>query len=372
MLENNLQPSTYTDSCRDGIIHFLETIRYTEPGEPSLGRWKYNAGMLRPYALISTMWAVNILRKLDAWKDVPGQIQSDAIDFMKSCQRPDGFFQDPFVDNDALAMDQPFVEADGWAQMDCFDTLRSLGATPKFPRPASIHASLKDMDESLRWMEGQDWSNPWLVGERWSRATRAYLNSVESPDPEILEQWFGFVENDVLNPVTGYPDLAGCNQPDVAMAGLFKILFSYLAAERSYPFIEAAIDSTLALQSAEGDFAPRPDLRTPDGSTYVIRYARDMCINWDALWSLRTLDKMAQHSYRPNDLMDCSTRFSDCLMRDYRKPDGGFAFAADHCLLIHQGHKLSAPLSQGDIIGTFMCLECFEYTDEWLGQVAGN
>ena len=149
------------------------------------------------------------------------------------------------------------------------------------------------------------------------------------------------------------------------MAGLFKLLFAYIDAERPYPYAAQAIDSVLAMQSEAGDFAPRFDLPTPDGSTYVIRYAQDMCINWDALWVLRQLDKELQGQHRHADIARAAQRLAECLLRDYRKPDGGFAFAAEHCLLIHQAVKISKPFPEGDMVGAFMCLECLRYADEW-------
>jgi hypothetical protein len=152
------------------------------------------------------------------------------------------------------------------------------------------------------------------------------------------------------------------------MAGLFKLYFAYIETRRTYPYAAQAIDSVLAMQSEAGDFAQRPELPTPDGSTYVIRYARDMCINWDSVWVLRQLDKQLKGEYRHADIVRAAQRLAECLLRDYRKPDGGFAFAADHCLLIHQGVKLSPPLPVSDMVGTRMCLECLSYADEWSGD----
>lgn len=182
------------------------------------------------------------------------------------------------------------------------------------------------------------------------------------------QKWFDFVEKHVLNPDTGYPDMAGCNEPDVAMAGLCKILFAYLAIGRDYPYPERAIDATLALQEIQGDFKVRPDIHPPEGQKFILRYARDMCINWDAMWVLRTLDAQLRGQYRRDDLVASSTALAECLIRDYQKPDGGFAFAADHCLMIHMGIWLGEPFPVGDVIGTFMCVECLKYADEWIGQ----
>lgn len=57
-------------------------------------------------------------------------------------------------------------------QMDCSDTIRSLGSKPLYPIPQRIHDNGK---QENRWPYDGDWSNPWLMGERFNRAVRALV-----------------------------------------------------------------------------------------------------------------------------------------------------------------------------------------------------
>jgi hypothetical protein len=373
--------SNSINSIHGDVLKWLESVRYPDEG---WGRWKYSKGMVRPYGLIATRLALSIYDQLDALPSISPEQKQEGIAFLQSCQDTDGFFKDPLVSDKDLAMGHSYVKEDFWVQMDATGALRQLGAKPLYGPPTKVHSNLQG-EEGMDWLRGLDWSNPWLNGERFSRAVSAVCGGVyawssktpageETADPEqakrmaSLEELFRFMETKVMSPSTGLPDAGGCHHPDVAMAGLFKLLFAYIDAKRPFPYATAAIDSILELQSDAGDFAQRPDLPKPDGSTYVIRYERDMCINWDALWTLRQLDKETGRSHRHGDIVRAAERLSECLLRDYRKPDGGFAFAADHCLLIHQAMKISKPLPESDIVGTFMCLECLRYTNEWISE----
>jgi hypothetical protein len=377
MMQSSMNEN-YVEQVREGVLDWMESVRDRSEG---WGRWKYNAHMQRPHGLISTRFALAILEQFGVLESIGAKEKAEAIAYLQSCQDTDGFFKDPLVSAKDLSAGHSYVMQDLWMQMDATGALKVLGAKPLHAPPKQVHSDLQG-EEGLDWLRGLDWTNPWLEGERFNRAVAAlrggvYAWSSKNPpgatplDPEVkrrmasLEELFHFLETKVMSPGSGLPDAAGCKHPDVAMAGLFKLLFAYIDAERPYPYAAQAIDSVLAMQSEAGDFAPRFDLPTPDGSTYVIRYAQDMCINWDALWVLRQLDKELKGQHRHADIARAAQRLAECLLRDYRKPDGGFAFAAEHCLLIHQAVKISKPFPEGDMVGAFMCLECLRYADEW-------
>lgn len=364
-----MHPNTTTGflaQAKAGALAYLRALHDASGGE---GRWKHNAGMARPCALVATRFALETLHGLGELDNLPKGIRDGAIRYLRECQDRDGFFKDPLVGEGVLVRGHGFHWPDLWGQMDCRAVLRKLGAEPRYPAPEPVQG---EGDNGGAWLTGGDWRNPWLMGDRFSRAVKATVvrpKAGQASAPEWLaavEPWFAFVEERVLDPETGLPDAAGCAEPDVAMAGLFKLLFAYLHVGRRYPHIEAAIDSTLALQETEGDFARRDELSPPSGRTFVLRYARDMCINWDAVWTLRTLDRMGGAAHRHKDIVEAGCALAECLLHDYRKPDGGFAFAADHCLMVHMGVWLSDALPESDVAGTFMALECLRYADEWL------
>lgn len=366
--------NSYDSRVKDGIIAWLETVRYNEKG---WGRWKYNAGMIRPYALRASSLAIE--QFIIPWQlidHISTNDRRDSLLFFQSCQDVDGYFKDPLVSDQDLAQNQPFNWTDIWLQMGSANTITALGGTPTYPQPRITHVDYDAGKEVHDWISQLDWSNPWLQGERFARSVytsyAARWQNRNIADATGLATAFDFIEEQVLNPVTGMPDKAGCHEPDTAMAGLFKIMFAYLAVKRPLPFARAAIDATLALQSPAGDFAVRPDLPEPDGDTYILRHRRDMCINWDAIWVLRELDRQELGRYRHEEIIAAARRFADCMLTDYRKPDGGFAFAADHCLTVHMGIKLSRPLPESDMLGTWMCVESLRYLDEWLTRDANT
>ncbi|MFW6286431.1 MAG: hypothetical protein ACOC29_00680 [Candidatus Sumerlaeota bacterium] len=134
------------------------------------------------------------------------------------------------------------------------------------------------------------------------------------------------------------------------MAGFFKLMFAYLEVGRAVPNARAAVDSTLALQHENGEFGHR----------------RNMCMNWDSLWVLYHLDRQLKAGYRHDDIVAAGNRTAECLMREYRKDDGGFAFHGDHCQTNHHSIRLNRePLAISDMLGTTMCLKCLGYVDEW-------
>lgn len=350
----------------DGVESYIMDLHASSGG---VGRWKHNKGMKRPYALVATRFVVEMLHSMGRLHKLPAQIIDGAKNYMLGSQAEDGFFKDELVRKEDLVDGHCFHWPDLWVQMGCETAMRALHISPRYPLPGRIHGQGENPEH---WLYEGDWSNPWLMGDRFNRSVRAALG-YPSPGAQVpnhllekVEPWFNFVEKKVLNPATGLPDLVGCAEADVAMAGLFKLLFGYVDAQRNFPHMEAAIESTLALQDSQGDFAVRPEIPIPAERSFILRYARDMCINWDAIWVLRALDKQAGEQHCHREIVESSVCLAECLLRDYRKPDGGFAFAADYCLMVHSGVWLSEALPESDIIGTFMCMECLRYADEWM------
>ncbi len=93
-----------TDTCtatgsaiartRRGVLEWLEAIRYRDEG---WGRWPYSAGMLRPYGLQSSAFAVRILDDLGVLAAVPAEQRAEAVRFFQSTQDPaDGHLRIPW------------------------------------------------------------------------------------------------------------------------------------------------------------------------------------------------------------------------------------------------------------------------------------
>lgn len=364
---NEPKVSGYREHVREGVLTWLEAVRYKEEG---WGRWAHNCGAIRPFDLRASGFAVQILNSFGMIEQVGIKEKEEALHYFSSCQHPDGYNKDPQISEKDLSLGHPFTWDHIWAQWGGMvrPNLKILGGEPLYPPPLTVGVNYINDDVST-WISQLDWKNPWLQGELFSRSIGAYMTGRTRPLPFVdhprIAAVFAFMEKEILNPESGLPDLGGCHEPDIAMAGLFKIMAGYQTVGRQIPYSRPAIDSVLALQTDDGDYAVCLELPVPDGQHYVLRHRREMCVNWDAIYVLRELDMQVKSTYRHKDIVDSARRHADCLMKSYRKPDGGFAFARDHCMTVDCGVKVSAPLPEGDILGTFMCLASFDYIDEW-------
>lgn len=72
-----------------------------------------------------------------------------------------------------------------------------------------------------------------------------------------------------------------------------------------------------------------------------------------------------KEGYRCDDIRAAGNRTAECLLREYRHDDGGFAFCGETCWPVHHSIFLGESLPQSDMVGTYMSLLCLGYTDEW-------
>lgn len=342
----------YVASVRSGILDWLESVRYPDEG---WGRWKYHAAMTRPWALQASGIAIGLLKRLGALQAISEEQKQEAIEFFRSCQdSKDHLFKDSLETEADRVGEHTWEEIWGQRNGSALMALEVLGAEPCLPLPRAQFTDLSQVD-GRAWTLSLDWRNPWKSGESWSRAIQAFLRTM--PDEQrndatpVLSRMFECMESEILDSTSGMPTQRGCSDdPPRAMAGLFKIQFGYLAVGRPVPHADRAIDFTLRLQHDNGEFG----------------YRRNMCMNWDALWVLRELDKQFGGRYRHADIVEAVKRMCEVLMNEYRKEDGAFAFHGEHCLMNHHSIRLcEAPQPISDMLGTTMCLHCLEYADEW-------
>lgn len=333
----------------------MESVR---SAEHPWGRWKYNARMQRPWALQASAIAIGILRDLGELDRVPSEHKQQAIAFFQSCQEPQsGLFRDPLEDDATHRGPHTWQQVWGQRHGAALKAVELLGAQPLHPLPAAQFVDLRHVDGRSFTLEQIDWRNPWGHGESWARAIRAYLRHLPASDHHdrhpVLADAFAAIESEILDPRTGMPSRRMPDEnPSVAMAGLFKVMMAYLAVRRPVPHACEAIDFTLKLQKPDGEFG----------------CGRNMCINWDALWVLRELDKQLGGTYRNEEIVASGIALADHLLQHYLKPDGGFAFHGERCMTNHHSIQLcpDGHYPIGDMLGSMMCLQCLIYVDEWL------
>ena len=342
--------SGYLKEAMAGTLAWLEAVRCKDG---DWGRWRYSSAMPRPYGLIPSVIAIRVLAVLDKLRETPAKSKQEAVRYFQSQQDPsDGFFKDALVGEKELVENPHHAWPDIWGQMNAQDALDLLDAPPLFPMPSTVFVDLTSprlAEEILSW----NWLRPWLVGERFFRAVDAfYMRNGQRMAPP-LEKAFDIIEREVLSETDGMPSKKGCADINNHCGGIFKLLVAYKLVGRAYPFPERAIDSVLAMRRPNAEFA--------DGG---------MCMNWDAIWVLWLLDRQLSSTYRHADIARAADTLAAMLMRDYRKPDGGFAFGGSVSLAVHHSVKIGTALPISDMLGTLMCLYCLSYADELNGKLA--
>ncbi|OGV50061.1 MAG: hypothetical protein A2017_02735 [Lentisphaerae bacterium GWF2_44_16] len=339
----------YLEEAMKGTLDWLEAVRCKDY---SWGRWKYSSVMIRPYGLIPSIIAIRVLAVLDKLNDIPQRLKQEAVKYFQSQQdASDGFFKDKLVGEKELAENHHHTWPDIWGQMDAKDALDLLGAKPLYPMPSDVFVDLAspEMEEEiLSW----NWQRPWLVGERFFRAVEAFFIRNGKRITPPIEKAFEIIEKEVFSESDGMPSKKGCSDINNHCGGVFKLMVTYKLVGRPYPFPERAIDSLLAMQKTNAEFA--------DGG---------MCMNWDAIWVLWLMDKQSKSKYRHNDIAVAADKLAAMLMKDYRKADGAFAFGGKLCLGVHHSVRIGQALPISDMLGTLMCLYCLAYADDLNGKL---
>ncbi len=72
----------YWERGRKDTLDWIESARDRGAG---WGRWKYNAGMLRPHSLIGTRLALSMLDQLGTLDSIGAQEKAEAVAYLQSC-----------------------------------------------------------------------------------------------------------------------------------------------------------------------------------------------------------------------------------------------------------------------------------------------
>jgi hypothetical protein len=210
-----------------------------------------------------------------------------------------------------------------------------------------------DAVDPRAWTLSLDWTRPYLVSEHWVNVVMACRRkrglSRRGECPPTVKAAFETLEAEILNPATGLPDrrVAG-DWNGAGLGGVFKLQFAYAPCGRAYPLALAAARSILAMQEPNGDFC-----------------GGGMCMNWDAIWTLRLLTDDLRATDDAGAVRAASRRLARRLLDAYRKPDGAFSFTAGSCLPMHNSIRVSDPRPESDVLGTVMALETLHITDAW-------
>lgn len=351
------QRTATIERLRDGILDWIDTL--ADPDDPDAGRYRYNVHMVRPFGVESTINVVLTLWLIDGLEDHPRRERM--LDFLLSCQDPeDGLFKDPLLDDSQRAQPNHSWEHI-WEHhsISCRQALACGGVEPRHPLPTKSHADLTETDPA-EWTRSLDWARPYYVSEHFATTILACHHKLGLPkgahDAEPLRVAFETLESEFLDPESGFPnrynEAEGLSWSGSGLGGCFKLMFAYEACGRRYPLAAEAAESILAMQQPDGEFAHG-----------------GMCMNWDAVWTLRLLTRDLREAARPDAARDAARRIADFLLAQHLKPDGAFSFTPEHCLTTHNSMRVSDPYPESDTIGTPMALEVVRISDAWQAGV---
>jgi hypothetical protein len=333
-----------------GVRDWLKGLSF--PSGEVTGRWKYNAHMLRDWAVESSTSAVGVLAEVGDLPKLSREERDRVVTEVQSWQESEtGLFKDPLI-----APDDKVSESHSWEHIwlhhtgCCVGMLRRLGAEPLHSLPQKAFVEVKGA-ENTDWVLELDWKNPWAAGEHFLRvidAHRKRTGLAGKASDEVVDAAFAKLESAVFDPASGLPDRFNVNGPQNAMAGHFKLIFAYDLVDRVLPWAERALESVLAMQDGAGGFGQD-----------------NLCIHWDALLVVKRLNQQLDGGHRFDAVTATGLRAAEFLCRVHHRDDGGFSFHSDHCIAVHNSLRVSEPILESDVIGTSMSLQCLRYARNW-------
>ena len=342
-----MQQSLDLQTVQASIAEWLEALT---DGLPA-GRFRYCLqGDLVPVqgrrGQVATCFAMKIAWQTGVWAHWPADRRRACIAFVRSFQREDGAFVDPWLQRRAnpawreyarcLVGRARWANLRGWRERNIraetrqsASTLLMVGAQPQFPLPCEIRAA----DDVHAYFRKLDWRNPWSAGSH------------------VSHQWFMLTVNQrVFGRIVNYERLieaffehlaplrdlqtgvwfAGNPSEAVKINGAMKILSGWQWLDRPYPDTRHIIDFALRQPCQE------------DGCGFLNR----LFVVWQA-------SKGAPPGYRRADIRQLAWRVLEAALR-FRQADGAFSFYQDHAQTRYSGAHVSRGARVSDLHGTTM------------------
>ena len=324
---------------RESVLAWLESVRCrSEPW----GRYRYCAGMTRPWAVESSCMAVKILDRLDVLRQVPEADRRAHGRFLCSLQDPkSGLIVDPLVGPaDKVSDSHPWEHVWGHVTGVVIQTLPLLGA--QLATATQPSDDPQRPEEVAPFLEALPWAaNPWrcgtLIGQFMGRQrVKAGLYDSDREDT-VMAAVYAWLEAR-QDPQTGLWGTDRCPQTYKAMAGLHCMSTgTYYLPGRPLPRPEKIIDSILAMQRPNGEFGV-------GGS----------CMNLDATNGLANALRFTRH--RRDEVVAAVRRLAARIMAAYKRPDGAFASNSEAVRQVHNSIFIAPPAFESEMRGTSMYL----------------
>jgi hypothetical protein len=354
-------------AIQEGLANYLEGLSHgLDPG-----RFRFCLeGSLAPTegkeAQVSTCFAMKAAWQAGIWEKWPEEKRLACIEFLKSFQRSDGWFADPWLEKAS----RPDVKAylrhardtlcgrSSWGQL--FDraernlraetrqtaaTLLMVGVVPPYPLPCE-HTT----EEGLKtYLEKFDWRQPWGSGSHLSHLI--FFLSINQRSFGLPRDYDELIDI-ICNFLASRRDSeTGCwfrgSPPDVMkINGAMKVFSGLQWVDRPYPDCNRLLDFALG----------QP-------------FQSDGCGFLNRLFVVHEAIKGAPDGYRRDQVQDLARKALEAIVR-FRKPDGGFSFYQGHAMEGYYGATVSRGLPVSDLHGTCMMVWAIALAIEMLGDNA--
>jgi glycosyltransferase involved in cell wall biosynthesis len=208
---------------------------------------------------MSSCWAILTLEGIGQLNTLsPDERESLESSIFNHQQSDSGLFSDPLLERypiESSTHDSEYV----LHQMTYFalQALDALGVQARYPLRFMEH--WKSVDALVPWLEALDWSNAWLQSNRvmFMLAFLIYQAEVESDlvaaaNVHIILDWL----DQQQDAESGLWGIRQGSSPLNGMAAAYHFLPFFEYVQRPLKYLNALIDSTLALQQPDGMFGP--------------------------------------------------------------------------------------------------------------------
>lgn len=317
-------------------------------------------------AQVSTCFAMKAAWQAGTWETWPAERRQASIEFLKSFQRPDGWFADPWLAKACRPRVKSYVKhalltLSGrvfWGELrdragrnlraetrQTAATLLMVGEVPSYPLPCeyTTEAGLK------AYLEKFDWRQPWGAGSHLSHLVFFLsINRRTFGEPGNYAALMDLIGNFLASrrdPKTGCW-FRGNPSEVIKINGAMKIFSGLQWVDRPYP------DCTRLL-----DFALEQPFQT-DGCGFLNR-----------LFVVHEAMKGTPAGYRRDQIKELALKALEVIVR-FQKPDGGFSFHQEHAQTGYYGATVSRGLPVSDLHGTCMMVWAIALALEMLGNDA--
>jgi hypothetical protein len=317
-------------------------------------------------AQVSTVFAMKAAWQAGLWEAWPETRRLGCIEFLKSFQRPDGWFADPWLakasrPNVKKCLRHALHYLSGtvtWRELfhrthmnlraETRQSVATLLMVQEAP-PYSLPLEHNSVEGIKAFLNSFDWHHPWSAGSHLSHLI--FFLAINQHSFEIRRNYEALIEvickflASIRDPETGCW-FRGNPTDTIKINGAMKVFSGLQWVDQPYP------DCTRLL-----DFALELPFQT-DGCGFV----NHLFVVHEAMNSI-------PDRYRYDQIKSLALKALEAIVK-FQKPDGGFSFYQKHAQTGYYGATVSRGLPVSDLHGTYMMVWALSLALEMLGDDA--